>query len=244
MPIKQPTRTYAETRAALRNPRGYLPGTKHEETASSKRAEEDGPTSTESSEDDREEAAAGTSTVMVDTARAASGHSTEAGVDVLAPEPATRTPEEPPRPQAALADGTAGPAPSPRSVTAAAEKPVPRRRSSKERRRVDIRLPVPVDGVSTKLDVARAAHGDSKALLALLRRAWAELEADLLADRVETPPEPYRSADHTVRTTRMIDADAYEKGREIFDPHSVETDTGLAMRLGIAAVARYLARHS
>lgn len=243
MPIKQPTRTYAETRAALRNPRGYIPGAKHEEASAPEEAGGSGSGGSRAANEDQKNATTGDTAVAVETVEAMPEHSTSTSADVLTPKPTPRAAETAPRSQVTPAGSAPRSRPSSRSASTDAEKPAPRRRGSKERRRVDIRLPVPADGVSEKLDVARAAHGDSKALLALLRRAWAELEADLLADRVETPPEPYHAGGHTVRTTRMIDADAYERARNIFDPHGVETDTGLAMQLGIAAVARYLIRH-
>lgn len=114
-----------------------------------------------------------------------------------------------------------------------------RGRANEGGRYVGVRVPAPARGLSARLDAARDAHGESKAVLGILRKAWPELEADLAAGRVTEVLPPYAAEDRTIKTSRTIDETAFEKGRQLVDPYEIHSDHAVGTMLVVMALSRF-----
>jgi len=107
---------------------------------------------------------------------------------------------------------------------------------------IPITAPHPAPGVSPSFDAIAADHGQRAAMLAVLKRAWPEIEARLAAgeaiDRAATYPMSAVDTD----TTRRLAPALLEAARKHLDPHGISSQRKLGRMLATVALAAYFAR--
>jgi hypothetical protein len=107
---------------------------------------------------------------------------------------------------------------------------------------IPVTAPHPAPGVSPSYDAIAADHGPRAAILAVLKRAWPDIEAHLAAgekiDRLATYPVSGVKTD----TTRRLSPTLLETARVSLDPHGISSQRKLGRMLATAALAAYFAK--
>lgn len=84
--------------------------------------------------------------------------------------------------------------------------------------KMNVRVPLPAEGVSDAFDGAKAIYGERVAFKAILDKALSGYEAALLAGRVVGPLPPYATAGSGVQTSRVMTQKAYVEAKARLDP--------------------------
>jgi hypothetical protein len=128
---------------------------------------------------------------------------------------------------------------------AAARRPTPRATTMLEddlKLSIPVTAPHPAPGVSPSYDAIAADHGPRAAILAVLKRAWPDIEAHLAAgekiDRAATYPVSGVDTD----TTRRLSPVLMETARASLDPHGISSQRKLGRMLATAALAAYFTK--
>lgn len=84
--------------------------------------------------------------------------------------------------------------------------------------KMNVRVPVPADGVSEIFDRARGIYGTRVAFKAILDKALTGYEAALLEGEIAGPLPSYPTAKSGVQTSRTMASDAYAVAKAKLDP--------------------------
>lgn len=164
---------------------------------------------------------------------------------------------KPTPPQTATAVATRTPAPDnvgPSTQSSGARAPQPIASTSRTAPRAataledDLKLSIPVTaphpapGVSPSYDAIAADHGLRAAILAVLKRAWPDIEAHLAAGDKIDRPAAYPTSGVETDTTRRLSPTLLETARASLDPHGISSQRKLGRMLATAALAAYFAK--
>jgi len=128
---------------------------------------------------------------------------------------------------------------------AEARRPTPRATTMLEEHlklSIPVTAPHPAPGVSPSYDAIAADHGPRTAILAVLRRAWPEIEAHLAAGEMIDQAAAYPVSGVDTDTTRRLSPTLLETARASLDPHGISSQRKLGRMLATAALAAYFAK--
>lgn len=104
---------------------------------------------------------------------------------------------------------------------------------------IPVTAPHPAPGVSPSYDAIAADHGPRAAILAVLKRAWPDIEAHLAAGEKIERAGVYRTSGVETDTTRRLSSTLLETARASLDPHGISSQRKLGRMLATAALAAY-----
>jgi len=107
---------------------------------------------------------------------------------------------------------------------------------------IPVTAPHPAPGVSPSYDAIAADHGPRTAILAVLKRAWPEIEAHLAAGERIDQAAAYPVSGVDTDTTRRLSPTLLETARASLDPHGISSQRKLGRMLATAALAAYFAK--
>lgn len=105
-----------------------------------------------------------------------------------------------------------------------------------------VTAPHPAPGVSPSYDAITADHGPRVAILAVLKRAWPDIEAHLAAGQKIDRTAAYPTSGVETDTTRRLSPTLLETARTSLDPHGISSQRKLGRMLATAALAAYFAK--
>lgn len=171
---------------------------------------------------DQEKAAARVSESAAVAAVGGSGSTSAVPMDEPDPHPAGAqvVADEPPRDavggQLREASGTSGDRGTEEAASIQMEAPPHATAASKIK--MNVRVPVPADGVSEIFDRARGIYGTRVAFKAILDKALTGYEGALLKGEIAGPLPSYPTAKSGVQTSRTMASDAYAVAKAKLDP--------------------------
>ena len=87
--------------------------------------------------------------------------------------------------------------------------------------KMNVRVPLPADGVSEEFDNLRRIYGERVSFKAILDKALAGYEAALLDGQISGPIPPYETTKSGVQTSRVMTQEAHAKAKAALDPLNI-----------------------